>query len=160
MTRSEYDAIVGTTAVEFSPRRVLKKYEEMTLAESQSHIIKLDTIYRRQGLEHRQAPADNRGRVYALAEQAPRDQVQVESDGLLRGLRRARRAENPDLLRRQSCLAAVVARKMGLDKFVMVSSPCCDPRWSATSCETSGLCSWTSFRAAAASAPRAGEWTL
>ena len=46
MTRSEYDAIVGTKAVEFSPRRVLKKYEEMTLAEFQSHIIKLDTIYR------------------------------------------------------------------------------------------------------------------
>ena len=53
-----------------------------------------------------------------------------------------------------SCLAAMVARDAGLDEFVMVS------RSSATSCVTRGLCSWTSFRSAAAtSAPKAGEWT-
>ena len=143
MTRSEYDAIVGTKAVKFSPRRVLKKYEEMTLAEFQSHIIKLDTIYRGdKALNTGKRPPtteeefthlQSRG-LMQLRKQLQEDQVQVESllvscDRQLRmptlssarapcwwynaevhqkqtmdffeAYGSSRRAEDPDLLRRQ-----------------------------------------------------------
>ena len=76
--------------------------------------------------------------------------------GLFRGLRsKLATSEGPSS---STETAAMVARDVGLDKFVMVL--CCDPRSSATSFVTRGLCSWTSFRSAAAtSAPKAGEWT-
>ena len=49
MSRGEYDGLVAANeppAPEFSPRRVLKNYGDMTTSEFQSHLIKLDTTFR------------------------------------------------------------------------------------------------------------------
>ena len=47
MSRGEYDGLVAAPpAPEFSPRRVLKNYDDMTTSEFQSHLIKLDTTFR------------------------------------------------------------------------------------------------------------------
>ena len=49
MSRGEYDGLVAANeppAPEFSPRRVLKNYSDMTTSEFQSHLIKLDTTFR------------------------------------------------------------------------------------------------------------------
>ena len=49
MSRGDYDALVAANAPpapEFSPRRVLKNYDDMTTSEFQSHLIKLDTTFR------------------------------------------------------------------------------------------------------------------
>ena len=48
MSRGEYDGLVAANeppAPEFSPRRVLKNYGDMTTSEFQSHLIKLDTTF-------------------------------------------------------------------------------------------------------------------
>ena len=49
MSRGDYDGLVAANeppAPEFSPRRVLKNYGDMTTSEFQSHLIKLDTTFR------------------------------------------------------------------------------------------------------------------
>ena len=48
MSRGEYDGLVTANEPppEFSPRRVLKNYGDMTTSEFQSHLIKLDTTFR------------------------------------------------------------------------------------------------------------------
>ena len=49
MSRNDYDGLVAANAPlapEFSPRRVLKNYGDMTTSEFQSHLIKLDTTFR------------------------------------------------------------------------------------------------------------------
>ena len=48
MSRGEYDGLVAANepSPEFSPRRVLKNYGDMTTSEFQSHLIKLDTTFR------------------------------------------------------------------------------------------------------------------
>ena len=47
MSRGEYDGLVAANepSPEFSPRRVLKNYGDMTTSEFQSHLIKLDTTF-------------------------------------------------------------------------------------------------------------------
>ena len=47
MSRGENDGrVAAPPAPEFSPRRVLKNYDDMTTSEFQSHLIKLDTTFR------------------------------------------------------------------------------------------------------------------
>ena len=49
ISRGDYDGLVAANeppAPEFSPRRVLKNYGDMTTSEFQSHLIKLDTTFR------------------------------------------------------------------------------------------------------------------
>ena len=48
MSRGEYDGLVAANEPppQFSPRRVLKNYSDMTTSEFQSHLIKLDTTFR------------------------------------------------------------------------------------------------------------------
>ena len=47
MSRGEYDGLAANEpSPEFSPRRVLKNYGDMTTSEFQSHLIKLDTTFR------------------------------------------------------------------------------------------------------------------
>ena len=177
---NDYDGLVAANeppAPEFSPRRVLKNYGDIVRVPEPSHQARHD-LPRRQGLELRQAPAEKRGRVRALAEQGPlaapqatpgrpvasgepagvapsptsddrlrhqrehRELLVVQprgppeaATGLFRGPRRARdkrrtlifygnsgKGKTPGKLPGYH-VAAMVARDVGLDEFVMVSSP-------------------------------------
>ena len=162
MSRHDYDALVAANAPptpQFSPRRVLKNYSDMTTSEFQSHLIKLDTTFRgdralksgkrlpknKDELVHLQSRA-----LLQLRKQVQDDQLQVES--LL--VSRHRQLLMTDFVINEStvnffeaygqahderrtlifygdsgkgetplasCLAAMVARDVGLDEFVMVS---------------------------------------
>ena len=237
MSRGDYDGLVANEppAPEFSPRRVLKNYGDMTTSEFQSHLIKLDTTFRgdkalTSSCICRAGPSCSRfikangrfiqpkqpvnhfiarrpfnggqwmfyeaklvihfiaGDHFILRKQLQDDQLQTESL-LVSRHRQLLMTDfvinestvncwwyNPEVHQKHlifhgdsgkgntplaSCLAAMVARDVGLDEFVMVSSP--DMLRSAVErslLRDEILCSWTSFRSAAAtSAPKAGEWT-
>ena len=179
MSRGEYDGLVAANeppAPEFSPRRVLKNYGDMTTSEFQSHLIKLDTTFRGdKALNTGKRPPNTEDEfvhlqsraLLQLRKQLQDDQLQTESL-LVSRHRQLLMTDfvinestvncwwyNPEVHQKQSldffeaygrarderrtlifygdsgkgktplasCLAAMVARDVGLDEFVMVSSP-------------------------------------
>ena len=179
MSRGEYDGLVAANeppAPEFSPRRVLKNYGDMTTSEFQSHLIKLDTTFRGdKALNTGKRPPNSEDEfvhlqsraLLQLRKQLQDDQLQTESL-LVSRHRQLLMTDfvinestvncwwyNPEVHQKQpldffeaygrarderrtlifygdsgkgktplaSCLAAMVARDVGLDEFVMVSSP-------------------------------------
>ena len=179
MSRGEYDGLVAANeppAPEFSPRRVLKNYDDMTTSEFQSHLIKLDTTFRGdKALNTGKRPPNSEDEfvhlqsraLLQLRKQLQDDQLQTESL-LVSRHRQLLMTDfvinestvncwwyNPEVHQKQpldffeaygrahderrtlifygdsgkgktplaSCLAAMVARDVGLDEFVMVSSP-------------------------------------
>ena len=102
MSRGEYDGLVAAPpAPEFSPRRVLKNYGNMTTSEFQSHLIKLDTTFQGdKALNTGKRPPNTEDEfvhlqsraLLQLRKQLQDEQLQTES---------WRRAKDLDLLRRQ-----------------------------------------------------------
>ena len=156
----------------------LTNYGDMTTSEFQSHLIKLDTTFR--GDMRLQSRALLRACWCRAAsptsddrlchQQEHRELLVVQprgppeaATGLFQGLRASLDERRTLIFYRDSgkgktplasCLAAMVARDVGLDEFVMVSSP--DMLRSAV--ERNLLRDERGFRSAAAtSAPKAGE---
>ena len=120
---------------------------------------------RQQGLEHWQQ--DDQLQTESLLVSRHRQLLMTDfvinkseaATGLFQGLRASlRQAKDLDLLRQgenslASCLAAMVARNVVWTSSSWSSPDMLDPRSSATSCATRGLCSWTALE------PKAGKWT-
>ena len=87
MSRGDYDGLVAANAPpapQFSPRRVLKNYGDMTTSEFQSHLIKLDRTFRGdRALNSGKRLPKNKDEFVRLQlqhrKQVQDDQLQVES---------------------------------------------------------------------------------
>ena len=134
----KYDGLVAANeplAPEFSPQRVLKNYDDMTTSEFQSHLIKLDTTFRGDKALNTGKPNTEDFVINESTVNCWWYNPEVHQKQLLDFFKAYGRAcdERRTLIfygdsgkgktPLASCLAAMVARDVGLDEFVMVSSP-------------------------------------